>query len=137
MQFKDSNGEVLGWGDKVLVVDMSCDITRERIFIGITQGGDYITEEGTGSVVCWNYAVKVKAPDIAPWTFETCPLPPFTVQNKDTGVYCTITTIGCDGVLFSSTKEVSYAQLKDEYDYIANKEDRGNLLPCGAVKGDK
>jgi len=138
MEFKDSNGEVLEWGDRVLVDDDSlgeCQVNqKERMFIGIDSHGKYVTEDSTCHFRPWNYVVGVKKLELVPWTFKTCPLPPFTIQIKGAGAYRVVTQIGEEYVNIADVGRWSFETIMRNYDYIPNKEDRNNILPCGVAK---
>ena len=107
-----------------------------RRFVGMSSKGRYITETPTSSTVYpsvypWVFAVKVPEPKLVPWTFDTCPLPPFCVRNKVSGAFVTVQSINPNGVYMGSDNEYSYPYLMAHYEYCITRE---TIRPCGEVK---
>jgi len=84
------------------------------------------------STIQFKFAVEIPESKVIDWTYETCPLPPFTVKRIGTGIYTTAGTIGNEGV-FVTEHYYSYKLLGEKYLYIPNPKDRTKELPCGSV----
>jgi len=119
-------------GDLVWVSDKSIESATEeqmeRIYVINFKGLHYCAiDENTGLLTRWNYIVPIPKSSYIPWTYETCPLPPFCVKHKDKDGYNTITDVAKSNV-WSSNIACSYQDLLDNYDLVISRDD---LRPCG------
>jgi hypothetical protein len=124
--------EELTNGDMVRVSDLSVDralICKNKFrFVGETRTA-YAVEKENGEVVVFGFAVKVPEPKLVPWTFETCPLPPFCIQRKEHKNLLTVISVT---ELYMCTKHThTFKELFKDYDYVVSRED---IRPCGEVK---
>lgn len=101
-------------------------------FIGMNNS-QFICHTLKEGLIGWEYAIPVPEKKTIEWTFETCPLPPFTV--KQLGIYKAVTTLLPHGVAFSEEDYVSFKELHDGSEYIPDRNNRHKTLPCGLEVG--
>lgn len=102
--------------------------------VGMTIRGLFICETEGGATCSWKYAVPVPEQKIVEWTYETCPLPHFTVKNKKTGSYHVVTTLGLTHVGIAWPAATTFKEFLEQYDYIPDPTARSVELPCGSVE---
>ena len=125
--------EELKNGDMVYVSHFPFDnetaLVAVRRFIGMSDSKKFITETTTGNLYAWKYAKNVQEPKVVPWTFETCPLPPFIIQRKGYKNFILVVSAS-ESRVYTDTMH-TYNELLENYDYVVSRED---IRPCGELQ---
>ena len=119
-------------GKYYLTGDNNADLTKRKFLANHSNNIAAIFEDDnyTNSATSWEVIEEIEEPQH--WTLETCPLPPFTVKNKHTRCYRTVTSVGKFGIGFGD-KIKTYVELFDDNLYIPDRNNRDIELPCGVV----
>jgi len=142
-----SNKTELKNGDKCHVSNVSEEDALSRPntetynYIGHTIIGDHIIETPDGHTFSCKYVTPIPEPELVPWTYDTCPLPPFTVKRKGSNNFIVVMSLSDNGCLMGPNINVvrdwvheDFKRLLNHYEYFPNKQDRNNVWPCGVVK---
>ena len=120
-------------GQEVYVSDELALLNKPiKHLVGKKRNGLFVCEDENGAISVWSYVVPVPEQIIVKWTFETCPLPPFTVKDKEVGTYHIVTALCSTSVSVDWHGSKSFQEFLEEFDYIPDPMNRSHEIPCGS-----